>query len=146
MRLTDDTMISIGDAMGIGNGQIIGWPRDSDQLPGPVITLYDPAVMTRHPHPAAIDRFCRPALALAFLLIAWQVIGTSLHASTPHDTGEKCQICVVLDRLDAAETPAEIPDLAVRPDAQPIAGSQPAPSFRTDPGVRIRAPPLARHD
>ena len=83
---------------------------------------------------------------MAFLLIAWQVIGTGLHASTPHDTGEKCQICIVLDRLDAAETPAELPDLAVRPDAQPTVGSRLAPSLPTDRGVPIRAPPLARHD
>jgi hypothetical protein len=107
--------------------------------------LYDRAVMTRPIHPARIHRFCRTALLLAFLLIAWQVIGTGLHAATPHDSGEKCQICVVLDRMDTAETPAGLPDLAIRLDAQPTDWPRFAPNFRTDPGVPIRAPPHARH-
>lgn len=110
-----------------------------------MMTLYYRDAMTRATRPARIDRFFRPALALAFLLIAWQVVGTGLHAATPHDTGEKCQICVALDRLDAAETPAEVPELSIRPDAQPAARPRPVPSFRTDPGVPIRAPPHARH-
>ena len=47
--------------------------------------------------------------------------------------------------LDTAETPAGLPDLAIRPDAQPTAWPRFAPSFRTDPCVPIRAPPHARH-
>ena len=107
--------------------------------------MYYRAVMIRPIHSAAIHRFRRTALVLAFLLIAWQGIGTGLHAATPHDSGEKCQICVVIDRLDTAETPAGLPDLAIRPDAQPTAWPRFAPSFRTDPCVPIRAPPHARH-
>ena len=107
--------------------------------------MYDRAVMSRPIHSAGIHRYCRTALVLAFLLIAWQVIGTGLHAATPHDSGEKCQICVVIDRLDTAETPAGLPAMAIRLDAQPAAWPRLAPSFRTDPGVPIRAPPHARH-
>ena len=107
--------------------------------------MYYRAVMTRPIHSAAIHRFRRTALVLAFLLIAWQGIGTGLHAATPHDSGEKCQICVVIDRLDTAETPAGLPAMAIRLDAQPAAWPRLAPSFPTDPGVPIRAPPHARH-
>ena len=107
--------------------------------------MYYRAVMSRPIHSAAIRRFRRTALVLAFLLIAWQGIGTGLHAATPHDSGEKCQICVVIDRLDTAETPAGLPAMAIRLDAQPAAWPRFAPSFRTDPGVPIRAPPHARH-
>ena len=90
-------------------------------------------------------RLQRAVLAVAFVLLGFQLIGGSLHAAgASHESATECQFCLALDRLDPAVAPVTGAPVCFRADVAtpaPERASIPSQSFRP---YAVRAPPAIR--
>jgi hypothetical protein len=82
-------------------------------------------------------------LAVAFLLLGFQLVGGSLHASA-HDSAGDCQICLSFDRLDTAATPFIALDAGPAAEVLRPQFDQPLLVLTAPRGYAIRAPPASR--
>lgn len=98
---------------------------------------------TRHFRLTETLRRQRAVLAVVVLLLGFQLVGGSLHASAHEPAGE-CQVCVVLDRADTALTPfvgsAVDTTTGIFRDSCDYA----LPALSAARAYAIRAPPVSR--
>lgn len=85
----------------------------------------------------------RAVLAVAFLLLGFQVVGGSLHASA-HDLAGDCQICLSHDRLDTAVMPFVGSVAGPAADVSRAQFDYSLPGLTAPRAYAIRAPPASR--
>jgi hypothetical protein len=98
--------------------------------------------------PYSLNRLRRrrgAVVAVALLLLGFQLVGGNLHAAgAGHDPASECQLCLALDRLDPAIVTPEPAASTVTPDRPIAAPASPAAITTVPRPYAIRAPPTAR--
>ncbi|UCC13548.1 MAG: hypothetical protein JSW21_09160 [Gammaproteobacteria bacterium] len=99
--------------------------------------------MSRHRMLTESPRRRRAVLAVAFMLLGFQLVGGSLHASA-HEPTSDCQVCVALDRLDPALIPFVGSDVGSAADVVEATYDYPLLALSASRAYAIRAPPASR--
>ena len=90
-------------------------------------------------------RLRRAVLAVAFVLLGFQLIGGSLHAAgTTHDPTAECQFCLALDRLDPPLASIIDAPICVREDVAVAITERTLISSQDSRPYAVRAPPAIR--
>ena len=98
---------------------------------------------TRHLQLTEKPRRRRAVLAVSLLLLGFQLVGGSLHASA-HEPAGDCQVCLALDRADTALTPFVGSAVDTSTDVFRATCDYPLPALSAPRAYSIRAPPASR--
>ena len=85
----------------------------------------------------------RAVMAVALLLLGFQIVGGSLHTSA-HEPAGDCQVCLALDRADTALTPFVGSTVDTTTDVLRATPNYLPPVLSASRACAIRAPPVSR--